>query len=56
MNELKEKLGVGWQKGPHFPGEVCVASDWCPPEPPVAVSPWQQQELPPAPQVTGSKH
>ena len=24
MKESKEKLVVGWQKGPHFPGEVCV--------------------------------
>ena len=23
MKELKENLGVGWQKGPLFPGEVC---------------------------------
>ena len=22
MKELNEKLGVGWQKCPHFPGEV----------------------------------
>ena len=26
MKESKENLGVGWQKGPHFPGEVCMAS------------------------------
>ena len=24
MKELKEKLGVAQQKGPHFPGEVCT--------------------------------
>ena len=25
MKELKEKLGVGCQKGPYFPGEMCPA-------------------------------
>ena len=26
MKESKEKLGVGWRLGPHFPGEVCPAT------------------------------
>ena len=29
MKESKEKIGVGWQKGSHFPGEVCVVLKEC---------------------------